>query len=120
MTALLVGTDGVHKMSKSLGNYIGVDESPDEIYGKVMALADNMIIQYFELLTDVSDSELMDFKRQIAGNAINPMVLKNAWPWNWSRSCTDMTPPSKPTSILPMFFRNGKCRRNRRNYSRRR
>jgi tyrosyl-tRNA synthetase len=76
MTALLVGTDGVHKMSKSLGNYIGVDESPDEIYGKVMALADNMIIQYFELLTDVSDSELMDFKRQIAGNAINPMVLK--------------------------------------------
>ena len=76
MTALLIGTDGVHKMSKSLGNYIGVDESPDEIYGKVMALADNMIIQYFELLTDVSDSELMDFKRQIAGNAINPMVLK--------------------------------------------
>ena len=76
MTALLIGTDGVHKMSKSLGNYIGVDESPDEIYGKVMALADNMIMQYFELLTDVSDSELMDFKRQIAGNTINPMVLK--------------------------------------------
>jgi tyrosyl-tRNA synthetase len=76
MTALLIGTDGVHKMSKSLGNYIGVDESPDEIYGKVMALADNMIIQYFELLTDVSDNELMDFKRQIAGNTVNPMVLK--------------------------------------------
>src|SRR5208283_2473447 len=76
MTALLVGTDGVHKMSKSLGNYIGVDESPNEIYGKVMALADNTIIQYFELLTDVSDSELMDFKRQIAGNTVNPMVLK--------------------------------------------
>jgi len=76
MTALLVGTDGVHKMSKSLGNYIGVDESPNEIYGKVMALADNMIIQYFELLTDVADSELMEFKRQMAGNAVNPMVLK--------------------------------------------
>ena len=76
MTALLVGTDGVHKMSKSLGNYIGVDESPNDIYGKVMALADNMIIQYFELLTDVPDSELNDFKRQIAGNTINPMILK--------------------------------------------
>jgi tyrosyl-tRNA synthetase len=76
MTALLVGTDGVHKMSKSLGNYIGVDESPNDIYGKVMALADNMIIQYFELLTDVTDSELMEFKGQIAGNAVNPMVLK--------------------------------------------
>jgi len=76
MTALLVGTDGVHKMSKSLGNYIGVDESPNEIYGKVMALADNMIIQYFELLTDVLDSELADFRRQLAGNTINPMILK--------------------------------------------
>ena len=76
MTALLVGTDGVHKMSKSLGNYIGVDESPNEIYGKVMALADNMIIQYFELLTDVPDSELADFRRQLAGNTINPMILK--------------------------------------------
>jgi tyrosyl-tRNA synthetase len=76
MTALLVGTDGVHKMSKSLGNYIGVDESPNEIYGKVMALADNMIIQYFELLTDVPDSELADFRRQLVGNTINPMILK--------------------------------------------
>jgi tyrosyl-tRNA synthetase len=76
MTALLVGTDGVQKMSKSLGNYIGVDESPNEIYGKVMALADNMIIQYFELLTDVSDSELADFRRQLAENIINPMNLK--------------------------------------------
>jgi tyrosyl-tRNA synthetase len=76
MTALLVGTDGVHKMSKSLGNYIGVDESPNEIYGKIMALADNMIIQYFDLLTDVPDSELADFRRQLTGNTINPMILK--------------------------------------------
>ena len=76
MTSLLVGTDGVHKMSKSLGNYIGVDEAPNEIYGKVMALADNMIMQYFELLTDVTDSELADFRRQISGNTINPMALK--------------------------------------------
>jgi tyrosyl-tRNA synthetase len=76
MTALLVGTDGVHKMSKSLGNYIGVDEAPNEIYGKVMALADNMILQYFELLTDVPDTDLNDFKRQVAGNTINPMILK--------------------------------------------
>jgi tyrosyl-tRNA synthetase len=63
-------------MSKSLGNYIGVDESPNEIYGKVMALADNMIIQYFDLLTDVSDKELADFKRQLVNNEINPMNLK--------------------------------------------
>ena len=76
MTSLLVGTDGVHKMSKSLGNYIGVDETPNEIYGKVMALADNMIIQYFELLTDVSNDELLEFRRLMAANEINPMSLK--------------------------------------------
>jgi tyrosyl-tRNA synthetase len=76
MTSLLVGTDGVHKMSKSLGNYIGVDETPNEIYGKVMALADNMIIQYFELLTDVSNEELLEFRRLMAANEINPMSLK--------------------------------------------
>ena len=58
MTPLLVGTDGSKKMSKSLGNYIGVAESPNDIYGKTMSLADNMILNYFELLTDVPASEL--------------------------------------------------------------
>src|SRR3989338_2464440 len=71
MTPLLVGTDGSHKMSKSLGNYIGVAEPPDEIYGKVMSIADNLILQYFELLTDVPDKELDEFKRALAGGTIN-------------------------------------------------
>lgn len=75
-TPLLVGTDGVHKMSKSLGNYIGVEETPNDIYGKVMALADTMIIQYFELLTDVSDTELTELRQQIASGSVNPMQLK--------------------------------------------
>ncbi|MCX6003585.1 MAG: tyrosine--tRNA ligase [Chloroflexi bacterium] len=76
MTPLLVGTDGVQKMSKSLGNYIGVDEPPNEIYGKVMSLVDNMLIQYFDLLTDVSDKELEEFRQQLASNSVNPMELK--------------------------------------------
>jgi tyrosyl-tRNA synthetase len=76
MTPLLVGTDGSKKMSKSLGNYIGVAEAPNDIYGKVMSLADNMIINYFELLTDVPAAELAEFRRQIESNAVNPMVLK--------------------------------------------
>jgi tyrosyl-tRNA synthetase len=76
MTPLLVGTDGVHKMSKSLGNYIGIDEPPNEIYGKVMSLADNMIIQYFDLLTDVPEEELAEFSRELVGGKINPMNLK--------------------------------------------
>jgi tyrosyl-tRNA synthetase len=75
MTQLLIGLDGVQKMSKSLGNYIGVDEPPNEIYGKVMSLADNMIIQYFDLLTDVPDEEIKTFQTQLTGGA-NPMELK--------------------------------------------
>ena len=76
MTPLLVGTDGAHKMSKSLGNYIGVSEPPDEIYGKTMSIRYDMILQYFELLTDVSDAELADFKRGLKDESVNPMILK--------------------------------------------
>jgi tyrosyl-tRNA synthetase len=73
---LLVGTDGSHKMSKSLGNYIGVAEPPNDIYGKTMSVPDNLILDYFELLTDISDEQLLDFKNQIANSSINPMELK--------------------------------------------
>ncbi len=78
MTPLLVGTDGSHKMSKSLGNYIGIAEPPVSIYGKVMSIADNLIIQYFELLTDITDKEIEEFRQALASNAINPMVLKKS------------------------------------------
>ena len=73
---LLVGTDGVHKMSKSLGNYIGIDEPPYDIYGKVMSIPDNLIMPYFELLTDVADRELGEMKQQLDSQSVNPMSLK--------------------------------------------
>ncbi|HJX12276.1 MAG TPA: tyrosine--tRNA ligase [Dehalococcoidales bacterium] len=76
MMPLLVGTDGVQKMSKSLGNYIGVDEPPEDIYGKTMSIRDDFILPYFELLTDVPDSELAGFKKQLAETGFNPMTLK--------------------------------------------
>ncbi len=60
---LLVGTDGVLKMSKSLGNYIAVDEPPYDMYGKVMSIPDNLIMLYYELLTDVPDTELAEMKQ---------------------------------------------------------
>lgn len=75
MTPLLVGLDGVQKMSKSLGNYIGVAEAPEIVYGKTMSIKDDFIIPYFELLTDISEAELADFKKQIE-NGTNPMSLK--------------------------------------------
>ncbi len=76
MTPLLVGTDGSHKMSKSLGNYIGITEAPEQVYGKVMSIADSLILPYFELLTDVPDEEIEAFKEQITANSVNPMTLK--------------------------------------------
>lgn len=75
MTPLLVGTDGSHKMSKSLGNYIGVTEAPEQIFGKVMSVPDNLLIDYFTLVTDVSDEELNEFRKEIECGA-NPMALK--------------------------------------------
>ncbi len=76
MTPLLVGTDGTQKMSKSLGNYIGVAEPPNEIYGKVMSIPDSLIMDYFELVTDVPDEEVDEFRQQLKHGTINPMTLK--------------------------------------------
>lgn len=73
---LLVGTDGKLKMSKSLGNYIGVDEPPYDMYGKVMSIPDSLIMPYFELLTDVADEELIEMRQQFETAKVNPMLLK--------------------------------------------
>ena len=76
MVPLLVGTDGSQKMSKSLGNYIGVAEAPEQIYGKAMSVPDSLLLNYFELLTDVHDAELKEFKKELDDATTNPMALK--------------------------------------------
>jgi len=73
---LLVGTDGVEKMSKSLGNYIGICEPAREIYGKTMSIADVLIVPYFRLLTEVPAGELADMEKQIGDQQVNPRDLK--------------------------------------------
>lgn len=73
---LLIGTDGVHKMSKSLGNYIGVTDPPNDMFGKTMSINDSMIIPYLELLTDVPDDEIERFNAKMAEGSINPMEVK--------------------------------------------
>jgi tyrosyl-tRNA synthetase len=76
LVPLLIGTDGSQKMSKSLGNYIGIDEPANEIYGKAMSIPDDLIIDYLELVTDVPDEEIAEFKVQMTNQSINPMVIK--------------------------------------------
>ena len=73
---LLVGTDGVQKMSKSLGNYIAIEERPSEMYGKTMSLPDDAIMPYLESLTDVPDEELAQMRESLDRDAVNPMELK--------------------------------------------
>lgn len=73
---LLIGTDGVQKMSKSLGNYIGVTDPPGEMYGKTMSINDDMIIPYLELLTDVPDEEIELYQVKMAEGSLNPMEVK--------------------------------------------
>lgn len=76
LVPILTGTDGTQKMSKSLGNYIGVAEPPEEIYGKVMSIDDDLIMDYLELVTDVPDEGLEEFRQGLEGETVNPMELK--------------------------------------------
>ncbi len=75
-TPLLVGTDGVEKMSKSYDNYIGINESPREMYGKTLRIPDTLIYAYYELATDVPNSDLADIKKQLEDPNLNPRDLK--------------------------------------------
>ena len=73
---LLVGTDGVQKMSKSLGNYIGINEPPSEIFGKVMSISDELMWRYYELLTDRSMEEIEALREATASGQRNPRDVK--------------------------------------------
>ena len=73
---MLPGTDGVQKMSKSLGNYIGIDEPPREIFGKTMSLPDNLLPLFYEYLTDVSDRELREIGDALETGSTNPLDIK--------------------------------------------
>lgn len=75
MMPLLEGLDGVNKMSKSLGNYIGIAEAPTEIFGKVMSVSDDLMWRYYELLSFRASKEIAQFKTDIAGGR-NPRDIK--------------------------------------------
>ena len=73
---LLVGTDGTEKMSKSYDNYIGISDTPKDIYGKTLRIPDSLIYTYFELATDVPNADLKDIKKQLDAGTTNPRDLK--------------------------------------------
>jgi tyrosyl-tRNA synthetase len=73
---ILVGLDGQRKMSKSLGNYVGITESPDEMFGKMMSIPDELMWSYYELLTDRTPAEIAALKKEVASGALHPMEAK--------------------------------------------
>ncbi len=72
---ILEGLDGVQKMSKSLGNYIGIAESPDQMFGKLMSISDDLMWRYFELLSDVSQEEIARWRQSVV-EGVNPRDIK--------------------------------------------
>lgn len=73
---LLVGTDGVEKMSKTYDNYIGIDDSPKDIFGRTLSIPDNLIYTYYELTTDLNLEELAKVKEDLEVNNVNPRDIK--------------------------------------------
>ena len=73
---LLEGTDGVKKMSKSLGNYIGISEEPRDIFGKIMSISDDLMIKYYELLSSIDAEQLEQLKQDIKSGTVHPKKAK--------------------------------------------
>ncbi|MBJ9988274.1 tyrosine--tRNA ligase [Paenibacillus sp. S28] len=73
---LLEGLDGVQKMSKSLGNYIGIDDAPNEMFGKTMSVPDGLMVKYFELATDITNEDLQILREGLEGGRIHPRDAK--------------------------------------------
>ncbi|MBI65425.1 MAG: tyrosine--tRNA ligase [Candidatus Marinimicrobia bacterium] len=73
---LIEGTDGVNKMSKSYDNYIAFNDSPNDMYGKILSIPDNLIFKYFELVTDLSLKDINDYKLSLKSDKINHRDLK--------------------------------------------
>ncbi len=75
-TPLLEGLDGVKKMSKSLGNYVGLWEDADKVYGKLMSISDDLMLKYYLLLLDKTEKDIKDMQNKIKDGSLHPMKLK--------------------------------------------
>jgi tyrosyl-tRNA synthetase len=73
---ILVGLDGERKMSKSLGNYVGITEAPQEMFGKLMSIPDELMGMYYELVTDRTPQEIAELKKEVASGKLHPMDAK--------------------------------------------
>ncbi|HEX8688483.1 MAG TPA: tyrosine--tRNA ligase [Pyrinomonadaceae bacterium] len=101
-TPLLEGTDGVQKMSKSLGNYVGINEAPQEMFGKVMSISDALMWRYYELLTDLPVADIARLRERAESGAANPRDFKVALA---KRVIADFHSPEAATAAEEEFVR---------------
>ncbi|MEW9093813.1 MAG: tyrosine--tRNA ligase [Clostridiaceae bacterium] len=99
---ILEGLDGKEKMSKSLGNYIGIYESAKDMYIKVMQLPDELIIKYFELATDIHPDEINDIKEELKKEEVNPRDIK----MRLAREIVTLYHNTEEASIAEEYFKN--------------
>ena len=82
MTPILEGLDGVQKMSKSLGNAIGIQEPAGEMYGKLMSISDELMWKYYTFLTDLRGSEIDAMRDEVSHGGLHPMKVKKDLAWS--------------------------------------
>lgn len=99
---LLEGLDGKQKMSKSLGNYIGIEEKPEDMYVKVMKIPDNLIIKYFELCTDIHPDVIYEIKGELEKNEVNPRDVK----MKLAKEIVKLYHDEKKSEEAEMYFKN--------------
>jgi tyrosyl-tRNA synthetase len=75
---LLEGTDGINKMSKSLGNYVAINETPEEMFGKIMSISDTLMWRYLELLSDIDMQRIKSMRADVESGTLHPMEQKKA------------------------------------------
>ena len=106
MMPILEGLDGVNKMSKSLGNYIGITEKPNDMYGKVMSISDELMWRYYELLSDRDMDEIMKLKKDVENGDIHPKKVKEMLAFEITKRFYDVETAQKAEKYFEEMFKN--------------
>ena len=103
---LIEGTDGNLKMSKSYDNYISFEDTPVDMYGKIMSIPDKLIIKYMKLLTDISDEEIANYEKQIKTHDVNPRDIKMQLAYDITRQFHGNEKAKEAQAYFIKVFRN--------------
>src|SRR5712675_62809 len=103
---ILVGTDGVRKMSKSLGNYVGITEAPDEMFGKLMSISDELMWTYWELVTDRTEAWIAEIRKTVVEGTTHPMDWQMRLAQEMSGQCHGRDAAKQAEQNFQRVFRN--------------